>query len=328
MDRRHAIASCLAFSGVAISSVVWGQQSANLRRVFFVHPSSRKGNLGHLFGVFREALHDLGYVEGRDIVVESRWGEGRLDLLPSLATDVVAQNPAVIVTATTASVAAFKKATSSIPIVFATAGNPIEQGFVATLQRPGGNITGVLVYTGLVGKLVEITHEALPQTKRIALLMHDRDPASQNEAGTFEDMARRYKMSPVMVPTSGPEDFDRLFAELAKQRVDAVVVPQLAMFASYRDPLIDRALKARLPLLTPQLDFAERGALLSYGTPREDNYRRVAAIVDKILRGMKASDIPVEQPDRFLLIINRRTAKLIGAKIAPAMNGRADRVID
>lgn len=324
--KRRAI---LVASGVWLAAAAAGAltQTANLRRLAFVHPGTRVG-FQFYFNTFRAGLRDLGYVEGRDISIDPRWAEDRIDLLDSLAAEAVAQNPAVIVTATSAGVAALKKATSSIPIVFATAGSPVEQGFVSSLQRPGGNVTGVLLYSSITQKVVEIAREALPTARRLAILIHEADPAHKNELAGFESAAQRFKFEPIVVRIARAEDLDRVFGELAERKADAVIAPQLAIFRSNQKRVVALALKAKLPLLSPHHDLADSGGLLSYGTPREENYRRAAALVDKILRGAKPGELPVEQPDRFLLVVNRKTARAIGVTLSPVTILRADRIID
>jgi putative ABC transport system substrate-binding protein len=303
-------------------------QAPKLRRIAFLHPARRSGTQAEVFESFRAGLKELGYIEGRDISIEATWADDQTERLPSLAAAIVARKPEVLVTATTAGVAACSKATSTIPIVFASLANPVEQGFVSTLQRPGGNITGVLIYPKLTQKLVEVAREALPGAKRLALLTHEADPAHKYDLEDFEETARRQKFTPLVVKIARREDLGNAFAELAKRKTDAVIVGQLAIFGSNQSEIGALALKTKLAVLSAQLSFAEHGALLSYGTSREENYRRAAALVDKILRGAKPADLAVEQPQRFYLIVNRRTAKLIGAKLGPAMNGRADRIID
>ncbi len=324
--RRRAI---LVAWGAWLASAAAGAlaQTAKLRRIAFVHPGTR-GEFRYLFDTFRAGLRELGYVEGRDISIDPRWAEGRNELLASLAAEAVAQSPAVIVTATSAGVLACKNATASIPIVFATAGDPVEQGFVSTLQRPGGNVTGVLLYSSIVPKIVEIAREALPAARRLAILIHEVDPAYKVQLEGFELAAQRFKFETLVIRITRAEDLDRGFGELAERKADVAIAPQLAFFISNQKRLIAFALKAKLPLLSAQKDLTEGGGLLSYGTPREENYRRAAALVDKILRGAKPGELPVEQPERFELVVNRKTARAIGVTLSPLTMLRADRIID
>ena len=204
----------------------------------------------------------------------------------------------------------------------------MEQGFVASLRRPGGNITGISLYAGLSAKIVEITREAMPIVRRLAILVHDQDPIHKALLDEFEPSVRPFNFEPVVARISRAEDLERGFKELADRNVEALYLPQMALLVSLRYQLVERALTARLPLLSNAPIFVEAGGLLSYGTRVEENYRRAAALVDKILRGAKPGDLPVEQPERFELIVNLKTAKAIGVTLSPATLLRADKVIE
>lgn len=272
-------------------------------------------------------MKDLGYTEGRDLFIDARWAEDRPEQLQRLALDVASRKPQVIVTASSAGVAAVMKATSSIPVVFATAGRPVEQGFAASLQHPGGNVTGVALYSALSLKIVEFVREALPGAKRLAVMVHERDQAYRQEIEGFEENARRLRFEPQVVRVAAANDFDRAFAELASRKADALILPQLVLFQSHAAELARRAIKGRMALFSAH-DDAAAGALLSYGTPREENYRRSASLVDKILRGASPGDLPIEQPDRVRLAVNQRTARAIGVKLPQVILVRADEVIE
>jgi putative ABC transport system substrate-binding protein len=302
-------------------------QTATLRRVAFANPGSESGNRP-LLDVFLETLKEKGHVEGRTITVDVRWASDRTDRLPAFAAEVVATRPDVIVTASSAGVAAFKAATSSIPIVFATATNPVEQRFVASLQRPGGNVTGVAVYLALTPKLVEVTREALPKARRLALMLHERDPISNEALKDFEPVAKRLRFEPVVIQVRDAADLGSAFAALVEKKVDAAIVAQLQLFGSNFEVLGERAVQARIPLIAANIRWAGLGAVVSYGTDSRENYRRAAAMVDGILRGAKPADMPVEQPERFQMIVNRRIAKQIGVEVSQVTMLRADRVID
>ena len=239
----------------------------------------------------------------------------------------MASNPAVIVTATSESVAACKRATSLIPIVFAAAASVVEQGFVASLRRPGGNVTGV-VLLDLNGKIVEIIREALPAARRLAVLVNEKDRFHKFVLDSFEPAARRLIFEPVIVRVTRAEDFEGAFKEMTDRKADALYVPSLALFTFNRDRIIELALKARLPQFNVNPDIAVAGGLLGYGTSVEENYRRAATLVDRILRGAKPGDLPIEQPERFQLVVNRKTAKAIGVTLSPATMLRADKVIE
>jgi putative ABC transport system substrate-binding protein len=301
-------------------------QGAKRRRVTIAIPGTEAGFRLHL-AAFRQALKSHGWSD-ENLGLDVRWNDGRAERFPALAAQVVAADPEVIVTGTSAGVAAFKKATSSIPIVFTTAANAVERGFVASLRRPGGNITGVAVYPGLTRMLVEITREALPSAQRVALLVHEADPSHQMMVDNFEPAAQRASLEALIARVQRAEDFERAFADLGARNVEALLVPQLALFTSYRVELARRALKLRLPLIANSPLYADAGALLSYGVSTEENYRRAAALVDRILRGAKPGELPVELPKRFALVVNRKTVLAIGAKLSSATILRADRIID
>ena len=302
-------------------------QAAKLRRIAFLHPSTQSSVQSN-FDAFRATLKERGYVEGKDISIEVRWGEGRMERLDSLAAELVALKPAVILTGSSAGVAACKKATSTIPIVFTTAANVVEQGFVASLRRPGGNVTGIALYAGLNQKIVEFTREALPAARRLALLLHDQDPFHKAVLEDFEPGARRLGFEPIIVRISRENELDSAFKEFAQRKADALIVPSLTFLNSLRQQLAERARRARLPLLSTLDGFADVGGWLIYGTASEENWRRAAVLVDKILRGAKPGEIPVEQPDRFQLIVNMKTAKAIGVTPSKATLQRADKVIE
>jgi putative ABC transport system substrate-binding protein len=322
VDRRQALYVFACLAGWA--SQATAQRSA--RRIAVLHPG-RESGFRSLIDTFKVALRDLGHVEGRDILMDVNWADDRPERLPILASGIVGRKPAVIVTSASAGIRALKKATSSIPIVFATGGNPVEQGFVESLQHPGGNITGILVYPLLTQKLIEIVREALPDVKRLAFFSSSGDPASKNELQGADETARRLKFEPFLVSVSGRDDFARAFEEVGKRKADALVVPQVSLFSSNTSDLAMRALRAKLPLFSTYINIAEEGGLVSYGTPREDNYRRAAALVDKILRGANPAELPVEQPTRFQLVVNQGTAAAIGANVSPVTIFRADRLI-
>jgi putative ABC transport system substrate-binding protein len=278
--------------------------------------------------VFRAELKERGHVESRSIAIHTFFAEGRPERLSALAAQAVALKPAVIVTGTSAGVAACRNATSSIPIVFATVFNPVEQGFVSSLRQPGGNVTGVIVYADLAAKVVEITREIFPQMMRLAVLIPDSDPAHKIVLDNFVPSAQRFNFKPQIVRVSRAEDLDRAFRELAEQGAEALYVPELSFVTSYQNQIIERSIRLRLPLVSGLHEVTAAGGLVSYGTGREENFRRAAALVDKILRGAQPRDLPVEQPERFLLVVNGRTAKAIDAKFSPMTLVRIDRIVD
>jgi len=277
---------------------------------------------------FRSELKRLGYAEGRNLRIEARWAENKLERLPGLAMDLVALRPAVILTASSGGIEACRKATSEIPIVFATASSPVEQGFVASLRRPGGNVTGVVLHTGMATKAVEIAREALPRARRFAILVHEPDPVHKLQLAEFIETARRFTLEPIVIRVAQTEELAIAFNEALSQKAELLYLPALAFTLSNYRYVVERSLKAGLPVLSGYEEITAAGGLLSYGTGREENFIRAAALVDKILRGAKAGDLPVEQPERFELIVNMKTAKAMGVTLSQTTLMRANRVIE
>jgi len=326
MKRRALLVASGAWLATAATRAL-AQAPRLPRRIAYLHPSTERANQV-FFTAFRNGLKELGYVEGRDIVIEARWAGGKIERLAPLAVEVVAGNPAAIATATSAAVTALMKATSSIPIIFAAAGNPVEQGFVASLGRPGGNVTGMALHFDLNAKIIEIIREALPAARRLGVLAHDPDPVYKILLETAETSARRFKFEPVVARVARAEDFERAFNDLADRKVEALLPPISSLFIGNSDRIAQLALKVRLPLFSTHHQMTSGGGLLSYGTQLEENYRRAAALVDKILRGTNPGELPVELPERFQLIVNLKTAKAINVTISPTIMLRADRVIE
>jgi putative tryptophan/tyrosine transport system substrate-binding protein len=273
-------------------------------------------------------LKQLGYADGRDLAIDVYWADDRTERLDAITVKALARKPSVVVTASSSAIVAAKKATSRIPIVFATASAPVEQGFVASLRRPGGNITGVIFHRDLEAKVVEVIREALPAAKRVSILIHERDQIYPLLLASIEPAARRLNLETVIVRVSGAEDLGRALDEIAASRSDALLLPLQVIFASRVRQIATRARKERLPMFSAHSTAAEGGGFVSYGTLTEENYRRAAVLVDKILQGADPGELPVEQPERFRLVLNAATAKAIGLALAPALLQRADRVIE
>src|SRR5262245_39802756 len=224
---------------------------------------------------FRAELKRLGYEEGQDIIFDVRWAENKTAKLDSIAVELVALNPAVIVTASSAGVAAAKKATSTIPIVFGTAAAPVEQGFVASLRRPGGNITGVMVHQ-MDEKAVEIVRDAFPLARRLAYLGHKPDPFNKMALDLFIPAAKRLKFEPLVIEVARAEELGGAFDEVQRRKADVLWAPNLVFISAHRDYIVERALKAKLPVLGGLEEFTAIGALLSHSSGRDENYRRAA----------------------------------------------------
>jgi putative ABC transport system substrate-binding protein len=276
----------------------------------------------------RQGLHELGYVEGKNIVIEWRSAEGKLDRVPALAAELVRLKVDVIVTGGATDTRAAKEATNTIPIVMAQDSDPVGSGFVASLARPGGNITGLSTLAPEVsGKRLELLKEIIPKLSRVAVLGISTRPGNAQSLKEVELAAGALKVKLQFLDVLDPKDIEAAFRAASKGRAEAVLVLQSPFFNSQRKQLVDLAIKSRLPATYPQTEYTEAGGLMYYGANTPDLFRRAATYVDKILKGTKPADIPVEQPRKFELIINLKAAKQIGLTIPPNVLVRADRVI-
>ncbi len=275
---------------------------------------------------FRQALRDLGYLEGQNIVIEYRWAEGRVDRFPELAADLVRLNVDVIVAGGFPATRAAKQATTSIPIVMSATTDPVASGFIASLARPGGNITGsATLLSELAAKRLELLKEVLPKVSRVAVLYDPAgDPIQLRES---QAAARRLKVRLQVLEARVPEDLEGALKGARKGRAAALSVLASAFLSSQRARIVDLAAKDRLPAIYEHREFVETGGLISYGPNFRDLFRRAAAYMDKILKGAKPADLPVEQPTRFELVINLKTAKALGLTFPPSVLVRADQVI-
>ncbi len=325
MERRAFIGT-LAGGLLAASFAAEAQQAAKVPRIGYLASTLAAAN-----EAFRQGLRDLGYVEGRNVVIEYRDAEGKLDRIPALAADLVALQVDVIVVPGTPAALATKQATRTIPIVFTWAADPVRSGLVTSLARPGGNVTGLSVLAPeLVGKRLELLREAVPGASRIAVLWRPGDYGERTERemlGEADVAARALGVRLQVVEARGPEDFDRAFSEMTRMRVDAVTVQSTNIFLVERRRLVDLAAKHRLPAMYLAREFVDAGGLMSYAPNVANLFRRAATYVDKILKGAKPADLPVEQPTKFELVINLKTAKALGLTIPPSVLGRADEVI-
>jgi putative tryptophan/tyrosine transport system substrate-binding protein len=278
---------------------------------------------------FLQGLQSLGYIEGQTITIEWRFAQEKLDRLPELATQLVRLNVDVIVTSGgNPTVRAVKNATTTIPIVMAGVSDAVELGFVASLARPGGNITGTSsLAPELSGKLLELTKEAIPKTSRVAVLAYSSSPNWKLYFKQMDGPARSLGVQLLNFQLSGPDEIERVFDTLRSKRADAVIIPRSAFLSLYRKRIADLAAQSRLPAIGSIAPWAEVGCLLAYGPISTESSRRAAIYVDKILKGAKAADLPVEQPTKFELVINLKTAKLLGLTIPQSVLYRADKVI-
>jgi putative ABC transport system substrate-binding protein len=303
-------------------------QQAKIYRVGFLSQSSPPPP-GSQPGVFTRTLRDLGYVEGRNLVLEFRWAEGQNARFPSLAAELVALKPEVIVADSTPGAIAAKRATTVIPIVMVNVSDPVGTGIVASLANPGGNVTGTTDYgMSMAVKDVELLHDLVPRATRIAVLMSD-NPVHPLQLKLVQDAAKSIGLTvlPTLVKTEA--DLGGAFASMARQKAGAAMWLGGAPFStpSQSKQLAELAAKAKLPMLYPGRSYVDQGGLMSYAPTYQERYGKAAVFVDKILKGAKPSDLPVEQPTKFELVINLKTAKALGLTIPPSLLARADEVI-
>ena len=277
---------------------------------------------------FDRGLHELGYTEGKNLVIEYRYGEGKLDRLPALAADLVRLNVDVIVAGSPQVTRSVKRATSSIPIVMAFDDDPVGSGFVASLARPGGNITGLsTLFPEMSAKQLETLKEMVPALARVAVLGNATQPGNPQALREINIAADGFGVQVQYLEVRGPKDIEPAFREASKERADAVLVLSTTILFFNRRQVSELAVKSRLPTIYGRPEYVDEGGLVYYGPSYNDLYRRAAVYVDKILKGAKPADLPVEQPTKFELIINLKAAKQIGLSIPPNVLARADRVI-
>jgi putative tryptophan/tyrosine transport system substrate-binding protein len=277
---------------------------------------------------FKAGLRDLGYVEDRSIVIEERWAEST-DQLPALAAELVRMNVDILVAPASTEVEPARQATRTIPIVFTQHADPVGVGHVASLAQPGGNITGMsMVLTELAAKQLEILMDALPHASRIGVLWNPTTPSHPKVVKAIEVAARSLGVGLLMTPIQAVADFDGAFARMEAERVDGFLVPGSPLANAQRAPLADLALKHRLPGIFANKANVRAGGLMSYGADFKYMYRHAALYVDKILKGEKPADLPVEQASKYELFVNLRTARAIGLTMPPTLLARADEVIE
>jgi putative ABC transport system substrate-binding protein len=325
---KHIIGLFVIFVTLAAcGAVVEAQQPTKIPRIGFLTNNSSTG-LAAADEAFRQGLRALGYVEGKSLVIEYRYGEGKVGRLAEMAAELVRLKVDVIVTGGPTSTRTAKQATSTIPIVMASDPDPVANGFVASLARPGGNITGLSTLSPeLGGKQLELLKEILPKLSRVAVLGTSTSPGTAQELKEAELAAGAFGVKLQYLNVLDPKDIEAGFRAASKERTDAVLMLNSAILLSQRTQLTDLAAKTRLPAIYPWPEFVEDGGLMSYGVNLTYLHRRAATYVDKILKGAKPSDLPVEQPTKFEFIINLKAAKQIGLTIAPNVLARADKVI-
>jgi putative ABC transport system substrate-binding protein len=283
-----------------------------------------------LLEAFRQGLRELGWVEGQNILIEYRYAEGQYDRLPGLADELVRLRVDVIAASPTPAALAAKNATETIPIVGISFDNPVQHGLVARLARPGGNVTGLSYSVGpeIFGKDLELLREVIPEVRHVAVLSNSAGPNHALMISNVKTAARSLGVELLLLDARGPDEFDGAFAAIAKERVGALFVFGDPMFGVHRARLADLAAQNRLPTMYTNRPHVEAGGLMCYGPSFSDLWRRAASYVDKILKGAKPADLPVEQPTKFELVINLKTAKALGLTVPPSLLARADEVIE
>jgi len=316
----------MAFVGLA--GVVEAQQSKKIAKIGVLFPSNPAAT-AHLLEAFSQGLREHGYVDGKNFVLERRYGEARAERISELARELVSLKVDVIVTATDVAIAAVKQQTQTIPIVMANSTDPVGTGFVASLARPGGNVTGnSTISPELSGKRLELLREVVPGLSRVAFLWNPDLRGAVLDYNETEGAARSLGLQLQSVEVPRAENLDRAFSAITKDRAQALIVPASnpVGFAN-RGQIASFAQKNRLPSMYGQNEYVDAGGLMSYGPSNADLWRRAATFVDKILKGAKPADLPVERPMKFELVINLKTAKQIGLTIPPNVLARADKVI-
>jgi putative ABC transport system substrate-binding protein len=315
-------------ASVSLPFAAHAQQSRKVPRIGVLLPGTA-ASFSLRTKAFLEGLRDLGYLEGQTIEIEWKWGQDRVEGLPELAAELVRRNVEVIVTGGTPAAKALKGATGTIPIVMAIIGDPVAAGLVDSLARPGGNATGFsIVAPDLSGKRLELLREIVPNVSPVAVMLNTRNPQSQFELKETQTAARALGLRLHPIQVSPDDTLEQAFAAMSNASARTLIILTDPIFFSQRKSIVDLAARHRLPAMYFFQEFAKEGGLVSYGPSDLDLYRRSATYVDRILKGAKAGELPVEQPTKFELVINLKTAKAIGLDIPPMLLARADEVIE
>jgi ABC-type uncharacterized transport system substrate-binding protein len=329
MMTRAALAVALVAGILALPLASEAQQATKVWRIGYLTVPSRETAHG-VADTFQLALRDLGWIEGQNLVLDYRFADSNVDRLPDLAAELVRLRADVIVAGANTAVSAAKNATRTIPIVMFLAVDPVGSGLVASLARPGGNVTGLTQNTGpeIYGKQLQLLKEAFPRVSRVAILVNRATSTYTRAVREIEAATRALGLQGQILEIRDPGEFDNAFAALPAARTDAIFITTDSMFYQYRIRLAQLAAKSRLPAMWGLPDHVEAGGLMTYATDLHDLARRAATFVDKILKGAKPADLPVEQPTKFELVINLKTAKALGLTIPSSLLLRADRVIE
>ena len=326
---RSLVVISLVLTLAAASLPVEAQQAKRIVRIGFLSPGSPShARTSGMLEAFRRGMSELGHIEGRTFTIEPRWAEGQYDRLPSFAAELVRLKVDVIVAVAAPAIRAAKEATTTIPIVMAVVVDPVATGFVASVARPEGNITGLSTTApALMGKQLEMLREILPNVSRVGALWNPANPGNAPQLREVEAAARTLGMKVQPVEARNLSELDRAFAAMTRQQADAIIVLADVMLSEHRGRLAELAAKARLPAVYGLQEHVEAGGLMAYSASRAELFRRAATYVDKILKGTKPADLPIEQPTKFELIVNLRTARALGITIPAAILVRADQVI-
>jgi putative ABC transport system substrate-binding protein len=329
MKRRDLLIALGA--GLATPLSPFAQQQDKIRRIGFLAARARPTpqNPDPYYASFVQGMRNLGYVEGKNLAIEWRFAHGNYDRAPGLAAELVSLNPEVIVTHFSPGVQAAQRATKTIPIVSVSLSDPVASGFAVSLSHPGGNITGLtLIVADIVPKQIEFLRAMLPKMTRLAFLVNPARPSSSDNVKSAQDAGQRLGIKVTVIDARNLEEVDRGFAAMVRGRAEAVIVNIDAAFAGFRQQIIGLAAKHRLPSVFYYREDTQAGGLMSYGQNLKDSYLRIAVYVDKILKGAKPADLPIEQPTKIHLAINLKTAKALGITVSKELLFRADEVIE
>jgi putative ABC transport system substrate-binding protein len=329
MNRRETILALIALGGTAASRPSLAQPQGKVWRVGFLSLMTRPESLSsHTYGAFPNGMRDLGYVEGKNLIIEWRFADGKVERLPDMAAELVQLNVDVIVAAGAAAINAAKRVTTTIPIVMGTTGDPLASGFVKSLARPEGNITGLSNLGGDVSaKLLELLLSVVPTLSRVGVLLTPTSSTYRTISENIQAAAQKAGVKTVMVEASNPREIETAFSVLARENAGAVIVGASSFLTEQRQQIAALANKYRLPSVFGNRASVEEGGLMSYGGNQADNFLHAATYVDKILKGAKPGDLPVEQAMTFELAVNLKTAKALGITIPQTVLLRADEVI-
>jgi len=324
---RSVLTIVLALSVIAAPLAAEAQQTGKVHRIGFLGNTTAALE-ANLVGPFREGLRELGYVEGRNVLIEYRWVEGRYERLPALIGELIAQKVDVIVTAGTPATLAVKKATTSVPLVMVAVGDPVGTGIVPSLSRPGGNITGLTsISPELDGKRLELLREVIPNVSHVAVLWNAASPLQVVAEKQTQAAARVLRLKVLSLGVRTEDEIEHALAAIVKERPGALLVLADRLFLQHRARIMDFAAQHRLPGVHAYRELVEVGGLMSFGPSYAGMHRRAAYFVDRILKGAKPADLPVERPAKFELVINLKAAKALGLTIPPSVLVRADEVI-